>query len=37
MIIGGNGDSIYRRLMTAIGREDLVKPKRYYHNIDVCF
>ena len=24
MIIGGNGDTIYKRLMTAIGREDLV-------------
>ncbi|KAI8137928.1 CAIB/BAIF family [Fennellomyces sp. T-0311] len=26
VIIGGNGDSIYKRLMTAIGREDLVGP-----------
>lgn len=27
VIIGGNGDSIYKRLMKAIDREDLVKKK----------
>ncbi|ORY91368.1 putative acyl-CoA transferase/carnitine dehydratase [Syncephalastrum racemosum] len=27
VIIGGNGDSIYKRLMVAIGREDLTGPK----------
>ncbi|TDL16915.1 CoA-transferase family III [Rickenella mellea] len=27
VVIGGNGDSIYARLMTAIGREDLVGPE----------
>ncbi|KAG2221331.1 hypothetical protein INT45_014015 [Circinella minor] len=27
VIIGGNGDTIYKRLMTAIGREDLIGPE----------
>lgn len=27
VIIGGNGDSIYVRLMNAIGRSDLVRKK----------
>ncbi|PWN25271.1 CoA-transferase family III [Jaminaea rosea] len=31
VIIGGNGDSIYARLMTAIGRQDLV-GERYANN-----
>ncbi|KZS88868.1 CoA-transferase family III [Sistotremastrum niveocremeum HHB9708] len=31
VIIGGNGDSIYTRLMTAIGRPDLTGPK-FLHN-----
>lgn len=30
IIIGGNGDSIYKRLMTAIGREDLVRLMHYH-------
>ncbi|KAI8097271.1 CoA-transferase family III [Halteromyces radiatus] len=33
VIIGGNGDSIYKRLMKAIGREDLTGPK-YETNSD---
>ncbi|KAI9313840.1 CoA-transferase family III, partial [Dichotomocladium elegans] len=33
VIIGGNGDSIYKRLMTMIGREDLIGPE-YETNAD---
>lgn len=29
VIIGGNGDSIYVRLMDAIGRSDLVRRRNY--------
>ncbi len=32
VIIGGNGDSIFRRLMRAIGREDLAEDPRLLHN-----
>lgn len=32
VIIGGNGDSIYRRLMNAIGRADLAEDPRLQHN-----
>jgi formyl-CoA transferase len=32
VIIGGNGDSIFRRLMQAIGREDLARDARLAHN-----
>ena len=32
VVIGGNGDSIYVRLMTAIGREDLAKDPRLARN-----
>lgn len=32
VIIGGNGDSIFRRLMRAIGREDLAQDPRVAHN-----
>ncbi len=32
VIIGGNGDSIYKRLMTAIGRADLADDPRLAHN-----
>ncbi len=32
VVIGGNGDSIYVRLMTAIGREDLAKDPRLAGN-----
>jgi crotonobetainyl-CoA:carnitine CoA-transferase CaiB-like acyl-CoA transferase len=32
VVIGGNGDSIYVRLMTAIGREDLAKDPRLASN-----
>jgi crotonobetainyl-CoA:carnitine CoA-transferase CaiB-like acyl-CoA transferase len=32
IIIGGNGDSIYKRLMTAIGREDLAMDARLERN-----
>lgn len=33
IIIGGNGDSIYRRLMTKIGREDLANHPEMQDNI----
>lgn len=33
IIIGGNGDSIYRRLMTKIGREDLASHPEMQDNI----
>jgi crotonobetainyl-CoA:carnitine CoA-transferase CaiB-like acyl-CoA transferase len=32
VIIGGNGDSIFQRLMTAIGRSDLASDARLAHN-----
>ena len=32
VIIGGNGDSIYKRLMTAAGRADLANDPRLTHN-----
>jgi crotonobetainyl-CoA:carnitine CoA-transferase CaiB-like acyl-CoA transferase len=32
IIIGGNGDSIYKRLMHAIGRADLAEDARLAHN-----
>lgn len=32
IIIGGNGDSIYKRLMTVAGREDLANDPRMVHN-----
>ena len=31
VVIGGNGDSVYNRLMEAIGRPDLIGPS-YLHN-----
>ncbi|MCG7346492.1 CoA transferase [Sporosarcina sp. ACRSL] len=32
IVIGGNGDRIFQRLMTAIGREDLANDPRYASN-----
>ncbi|PPR78654.1 MAG: Succinyl-CoA--L-malate CoA-transferase beta subunit [Alphaproteobacteria bacterium MarineAlpha2_Bin1] len=32
VIIGGNGDSIFKRLMIAIGREDMAEDSRYSEN-----
>lgn len=32
VVIGGNGDSIYKRLMTCVGREDLANDKRLSGN-----
>jgi len=32
VIIGGNGDSIFQRLMQAIGRDDLARDPRLAHN-----
>jgi formyl-CoA transferase len=32
VIVGGNGDSIFRRLMQAVGREDLARDPRLAHN-----
>ena len=32
VVIGGNGDSIYRRLMTAVGRQDLADDPALAHN-----
>lgn len=32
IVIGGNGDSIFKRLMTAIGREDIVESGEYATN-----
>ncbi|RMG50895.1 MAG: CoA transferase [Acidobacteria bacterium] len=32
IVIGGNGDTIFKRLMTAIGREDLAQDPRLEHN-----
>jgi crotonobetainyl-CoA:carnitine CoA-transferase CaiB-like acyl-CoA transferase len=34
VVIGGNGDSIYARLMTAVGREDMATGKQYAINAD---
>ena len=34
VVIGGNGDSIYARLMTAVGREDMATGKQYATNAD---
>ncbi len=34
IIIGGNGDSIFRRLMTAAGRDDMAADPRFAHNND---
>ena len=34
VIIGGNGDSIYKRLMTAAGREDMANDPEYATNAD---
>lgn len=32
IVIGGNGDAIYKRLMTAMGRKDLAEDPRLEHN-----
>ncbi len=32
VVIGGNGDSIYKRLMTAVGRQDLADDPALAHN-----
>lgn len=32
VLIAGNGDSIFKRLMTAIGRQDLADDPRFAHN-----
>jgi len=34
VIIGGNGDRIFQRLMTTIGREDMAKDSKYATNQD---
>ncbi|MBI4468689.1 MAG: CoA transferase [Acidobacteria bacterium] len=34
IIIGGNGDSIFKRLMVAAGRADMAEDPRYAHNND---
>lgn len=34
IIIGGNGDSIFKRLMTAAGRADMAADPRFAHNND---
>ncbi|MEI6666667.1 MAG: CaiB/BaiF CoA-transferase family protein [Acidobacteriota bacterium] len=34
IIIGGNGDSIFKRLMTAAGRPDMAADPRFAHNND---
>ena len=34
IVIGGNGDSIFKRLMTAIGREDIREDSKYRSNDD---
>lgn len=34
VIIGGNGDSIYKRLMRAAGREDMASESKYATNAD---
>jgi len=32
IVIGGNGDEIFKRLMNAIGRDDLANDERFSHN-----
>ena len=32
VLIAGNGDSIYKRLMTLMGRQDLADDPRFAHN-----
>jgi crotonobetainyl-CoA:carnitine CoA-transferase CaiB-like acyl-CoA transferase len=32
LVIGGNGDSIFARLMTAVGREDMARDSKYSSN-----
>jgi crotonobetainyl-CoA:carnitine CoA-transferase CaiB-like acyl-CoA transferase len=32
IIIGGNGDSVFKRFMKAIGREDMAEDPRFEHN-----
>jgi crotonobetainyl-CoA:carnitine CoA-transferase CaiB-like acyl-CoA transferase len=32
LVIGGNGDSIFTRLMTAVGREDMARDRKYASN-----
>ena len=32
MLVAGNGDSIFKRLMQAIGRDDLANDPRFKHN-----
>lgn len=34
LVIGGNGDSIFARLMTAVGRADMATDERYATNAD---
>ena len=34
IVIGGNGDSIFARLMQAIGRSDLAEDQRFKSNVD---
>ena len=34
LVIGGNGDSIFMRLMQAVGREDMAKNEAYATNAD---
>ena len=34
LVIGGNGDSIFSRLMVAVGREDMSTDKKYTTNAD---
>jgi len=34
LVIGGNGDSIFARLMMAVGREDMSTDKKYMTNAD---
>eukprot|EP00854_Cymbomonas_tetramitiformis_P028852 gene28852-35832_t len=33
VVIGGNGDSIFKRLMTAVGRDDMASDKRLETNV----
>ena len=32
LVIGGNGDSIFARLMTAVGRDDMARDRKYASN-----
>ena len=34
LVIGGNGDSIFARLMVAVGREDMATDRKYTSNAD---